>query len=349
MWLKRFMVLLSILALLVMGAAIAGCGDDDDDDDDDDDAVDDDDDDATGDDETGDDDPSDDDTGDDDDDIVWTGNESVLVSTPDGDVTVELNGLEAFMWTDPEDSTDKPAVLVKTVVDAAFAKDFDPADYKFNFAASDGYNILSKKLDGDYRTLPFYDDLELGWFIEYEEDGGKVTDIQIIWDDTLGYENFMGAKMMNGGTIEMVENILFEDSATVTVAYGTKGKAAVELQGLPAFYDEGNAVYAVYLHHIVLDAALEEFDPKNKVYNFNFISNDADGNWSLADNLDPADPLPLWLDYDFNKDIHNGWIEDAGDDGYRLFWSEDSGFSGMYKVKHMDGGYIDCYDITSVK
>ena len=56
--------------------------------------------------------------------------------------------------------------------------------------------------------------------------------------------------------------------------------------------------------------------------------------------------LPVWKDYDNSADIHHGWIKDAGDDGYRIYWDEATGFPGMYKVKHMDGGYIEVYDIT---
>ncbi|MHA1568930.1 MAG: hypothetical protein ACTSXZ_05630 [Alphaproteobacteria bacterium] len=345
MHLNRFFILFAILALACGSVAVISCGDDDDDDETDDDVADDD---------TADDDISDDDVVDDDiadDDTVattWEGDQTLVITTPDGDVPVDLNGLPAFTWNDPEDQTDKSALLVSDVVAAAFAgKDFDPEDYKFNFIASDGYNILSKKLEGDYRGLPAYGDLDMGWFIEYEEDDSKYIDIRVIWDEDLGYENFMGAKMMDGGTIEMVENILFEDSVNITVDWMAKGgKTVVDLQGLPTFYDEDNEVWAVMLHHIVAEAALEGFDTYSYDYEFNFISNDADGNWSLADNLEPSEPLPLWEDYENDQDIHHGWIEDAGEDGYRLFWHEDTGFSGMYGVKHMDDGYIEVHEVV---
>jgi hypothetical protein len=333
-----FLILLLIAALLVPLAS--GCGDDDDDDDDD--ATDDDDD-------NGDDDDS---TDDDDDDATgetWPGDQTMFVDTPDGAVEVTLTGLPAFTWNDPEDGLDKTAILAQTIVDEALAsKETDPADYKFNFVATDNYDVLAKKLDGDYRVLPTYANLEDGWFIEYEEEDAKYTDLRVIWDEALMFETFMSARLMDGGTISMVENVLFDQHVEIEVSMVTKVPGVtVDLFGLPAFFDEDNSTLAVHLHLVVWEAAFAEFDPKNFDYEFNFISNDNDGNWNLDDNLDPADPLPLWKDYDFDKDIHHGWIEDAGADGYRLFWDDATGFDGTYKVKHMDDGYIEVIDITA--
>jgi len=326
MRLNKLFLLLALIALVATLPLMFACGDDDDDDDDDD---------------TTDDDTADDD---DDDDITWSGDESVVVDTPDGAVEVELNGLPAFMWTDPEDDTEKMAVLVSTVVDEAFAKDFDPADYKYTFIASDGYNLYNK-LDGDYRVLPFYEDLELGWFIQYEEEEEKFQDIRVIWDDSLGFENFMSARLMNGGTIGMIENVLFDEDVYIDVEYMDKGaKTTVNLNGMPAFYDADQDSMAVYIHLIVLDGELEEFDPKNKFYEFNFIGSD---DWSLMDELDPGEPLPIWEDDENSQDIHHGWIAyDGEENGWRAFWDDETGFSGMYKVKMMDGGTIQANEYT---
>ena len=335
---QRWLVLFALLACIAFLAIAINCGDDDDDDGDDD-VVDDD----VADDDTADDDVADDDVADDDStEVLWDGDESVVIATPDGNVEVDLNGLPAFIWTDPEDQTDKQAVLVKTVFDEALAKDFDVADYKYNFVATDGYNILTWKLDGDYRQLPAYDDLPLGWFIPYEDD-----DLRVIWDESLEFPGFFSTHSMNGGTIEMVENILFDQHVNVTVDYQAKGiKATVDLFGMPAFDDEGTM--AVYLHLIVLDAALEEFEPPKDIdtYRFNFISNDTDGNWNLEDDLDPGEELPLWEDYEGSQDIHHGWIKNTDTDGYRLFWHEDTAYAGHYGVKHMDDGYIEVIPAT---
>jgi hypothetical protein len=270
----------------------------------------------------------------------------VKVATPDGEVDVQLFGLDAFQWTDPDDSTVKQAVLVSTVVDQAVAPaKFDPTAYKYDFIATDGYDILANKLDGDYRGLPTFDNLALGWFIEYPDEDTQQTDIEVVWDDSLGFPKFMGAKLMNGGTIELVENVLFDQDVHVSVVMRPDGTPVdVNLNGLPAFDDNG--ALAVYLHLIVLEAALDGFDPKTYTYDFNFISNDADGNWSLQDNLDAGQTLPLWLDFTNSQDIHHGWIENTADDGYRLFWDAATGFPGKYGVKHMDDGTIEAYVVT---
>jgi hypothetical protein len=339
----RLFLLISLLAAIAVPFAGLGCGDDDDDDDDNDDTSDDDtDDDDTTDDDTTDDDTTDDDTGGE----TWTGEESVTIATPDGDVAVDLAGLPAFLWTDPEDATEKLAVLVRTVVDAAFtSKDFDPADYKFNFVASDGYDILAKKLDGDYRGLPSYDELQDGWFIEYEETEPTAhTDIKVIWDEALGYPAFMSARFMDGGEIGMVENVLYDQDVTVNVVYATKGfKAAVNLIGLPAFDDGGTL--AVRLNHVVAEAALEGFDPKTIDYAFNFIAND-DYNLLVDKLAGDTSLLPVWNDFDFSKDIHHGWLEDGGADGTKVVWDPVTEFPGFYGIKHLEDGTIEVWDVT---
>ena len=335
---RLFSLLLMVLFALSTLFVAAGCsGDDDDDDAADDDASDDDASDDDADDDVADDDATDDDSVGD----TWTGDETVTISTPEGDVDVDLNGLAAFAWTDPEDGVVKQAVLVSTVVEAAFAaKDFDPADYKYNFIATDDYDILAMKADGDFRILPSYEQLAQGWFYEYVDEDTSLTDIQVFWDEDLGLPGYMGAKLMNGGTIQMVENNLFTESVTVTVTYpDVSGEVVVNLQGMPAFDDEG--VQAVYLHLIVLEANFADFDPDTYTYEFNFISNDDDGNWSLKEDLDIGEELPTWEDFESSQDMHHGWIENTAEDGYRLFWDDATGFPGKFSVKFMDEGTIE--------
>ena len=313
----------------------------------DDDAADDD----AADDDAADDDVADDDAADDDSDdaVSWTGNENVNVDLGAGPVEVPLNGLPAFTWNDPDDGLDKTALLVQTVVDEASKS--APADLKYNFICTDTYNILTQKLDGDYRKLPTYDQLAQGWFIEYDESMSKYTDIKIVWDTALGFPKSFGAKLMDGGTIQGVENVLFGEHATFNVGFATKkAYTAIDLYGMPAFDDAGTP--AVYLHLVILEAALAGFDPKNKVYAFNFTSNDTDGNWDLLVQKLGGDTslLPVWTDTVNNKDMHHGWIENAGaTDGVKVIWDAATGFPGYYKVKHMDSGYIDVYDITKNK
>jgi hypothetical protein len=328
MWLMRLWRLFLILAFLFAGLLTA-CGDDDDDDD-------------SGDDDTADDDDDDNDTSPGD---TWPGDQTVVVVTPDGEFTVSLNGLPMEEWTDPETSDVHPAVPLIAVVDKALEDSaVEPNDYKFNFVATDDYDILAKKLDGDYRALPFYDDLALGWFIEYDETGEKYIDIEIVWDESLGFENFMKAKLMDGGTIGMVENVLFDQDVTVNVVWGpTKAKTAVNLNGLPAFDDEGTL--AIWVHHIILEGALEGFNPKERTYAFNFVANDG---YDLLDDDTTLLDLPVWLDYDTFKDVHHGWIENTAEDGYRIFWDEATGFPGNFSMKFMEDGTIEAYDITDL-
>lgn len=328
--LELLVVVSLLMALMLFSFGCGGEGADDD----------------TTDDDATDDDATDDDTDDDaDDDITWEGDETVYVQMRDEEpIEVELNGLPAFLWHDPEDNTDKQAILLKTVVDTAKPNCNERFYFKYNFIATDGYNVLNQKLDGDYRDLPGYDELEMGWFVQYEEEG-KYKDIKIVWDEDLGYPKFMGVRMMNGGTIQGVENILYDKHVTVNVGYATtKSYTAVDLYGLPAFESEDGL--SVYLHHIIWEANLANFDPKTKDYAFNFIGND--GFNLLVDKLGgDLGLLPVWQDFENSKDVHHGWIYDAGEtDGYRINWDAVTGFANYYKVKHMDNGYIEVYDVT---
>ena len=335
---SRWIYLLMLVVWMALTLSLAGCGDDDDDDDDDD-ATDDDDDDSA--------DDDDDDSGDDDDDDdtgpTWDGDERVYVRTPDSLIEVLLDGLPSFMWTDPDDGLSKQAMYVSTVVDDALAAkdgEVDPTNYKYNFVAVDEYDILAAKLDGDWRTLPAYADLDKGWLIQYEEEIAKYVDLRVIWDSSLGYEDFMSARMMDGGTVEMVENVLFDQDITVTVTYPLKGLYVdVNLNGLPAFNDGGTL--AVYLHHIVWEAALDNFDPKTYDYIFDFITNATGGNWSLlVDGLGhDTNGLPVWKDSENDKDIHHGWIKDNGT-SYELFWDVATGFDATYSIENMEDGKI---------
>jgi len=328
----------ALIILLLFGfAAVFGnlaCGDDDDDNDDNDTTADDDD--ATDDDDAPDDDDA---TGE-----TWEGDQTVFVMTPTGQVEVELNGLPTTTYTDPESKDVHVAVNIQDVVDQA---SFDSTGYKFYFIATDDFNALAKSLDGDFRPLPEYTQLAQGWFIEYEEEG--VTDIEAVWDEGLGYSGYMFAKMMDGGTIAIVENILFDQNVTINVDFGTvPAKAAVNLNGLPAFYD-GDGDLSVWAHHVILEAALDGFDPKEYYYAVNFIANDG---YSLLDHLiqygDDVLDLPWWKDYEAGKDVHNGWIKNTDEDGYRVFWAESTGFSGSYSVGLLENGTIEVIDITDL-
>ena len=190
--------------------------------------------------------------------------------------------------------------------------------------------------------------MTLGWFILCGEDCDEDDDIKAVWDESLEFPSLLNARFMKNGTMAMVEEILFDESATITVQYAaTKAKATVDLMGLPAFYDGEDL--AVYVHHIILEAALEEFDPKTFTYAFNFIASD---DYSLLEHIegygDDVTDLPWWEDFAAGKDVHHGWIKNTTDSGFRVFWDEASALPSSYGVGYLDGGSIEAHDITDL-
>jgi hypothetical protein len=340
-------VLLLTAVLMAVGFVSCGGGDDDDDDtvagaggDDDDLDNPDDDDDFTGD--------------DDDSSLTWVGEQVVYFATYDGKVPVHLDGLDAFEWTDPDDGLAKAAVLLSTVAEQAFSQipnaTIDPAGYRFNFVSGNGDDILEADLGGDFRGLPDFAAMEKGWFVEYEEETpGKFADVRVAWDSSLGYEDFMNARKMNGGTISMVEELYFDKDVSIDVSFsGKAAKGTVNLNGLPAFMD--GADLSVMVNMVVLKAGLSGFDAENGKYVINFITNADGGNESLLTNLgDDQTLLPKWDDLSGSKDIHHGWLKDTVTDGYGLFWDPSTGYSADYDLTQMDNGSIVVYDVTPAK
>lgn len=343
-----YWVLLLLLAGLFIFSTI-GCSSDADDEEDtaDDDVTDDDD--STADDDSTDDDDDTTDDDDDDDDTLWEGTEQVFVELPDGGlVQVSMSDIPAFTWTDPDDGLTKQAAYLQNVVDEAVpdTKEYDIADYRFNFVAADDYDILVEKLAGDFRELPTYTQLEQGWFIQYEQNPTKFTDLKVIWDEILGFDSFMGAKMMNGGTIVSVAETYYEDNATITVSFNSKGeKGSVNLNGLPAFYDDDGA-FSIRLQLIVLEGALSGFDPYTYNYAFDFI-NSVDE--SLLDDFLGSDVglLPVWNDKTNGKDLLHGWVRlNDGATAHKLYWDASTGFGAEYGMMDMNGGEIVVYVLS---
>ena len=345
-----YWMLLLLLAVFFAFSSF-GCGDDDDDEEDDED----DDDDATDDDTSDDDDDTTDDDDDatddddDDDDTPWEGGEKVFVEVPGGGlVMVSMSDVGAFEWTDPDDGLTKQAAYIQDVVNEAIpeTKEEDITTYRFNFVAADNYDILAQKLAGDFRELPTYAQLAQGWFIQYEQNPTKFTDLKVIWDDVLGFSSFMSAKMMNGGTIVSVEETYYIETATINVNYHSKGeKGAVNLSGLPAFYDDDGAL-SIRLQLIVLEAALSGLDPDTYNYAFDFINL---GGESLLDDYLGSDinQLPVWSDKNSAEDLVSGWVRlNAGATAHQLFWDATTGYSADYNMSDMNGGTIEVYTLS---
>jgi hypothetical protein len=152
----------------------------------------------------------DDDDDNDDDETGWEGAEEVNLVTPDGvTTTVALYGMSVSSWVDADDDdTEKIALSLQTFIDEALeGGSVTASDYRYNFIGSDGFDILARKLGGDVSGLPTYTDLARGRFIVYEEDdglGNTWDDVRVRWDLGLNFPTYMAARMMSGGTIEML-------------------------------------------------------------------------------------------------------------------------------------------------
>jgi len=269
----------------------------------------------------------------------------VIIATPQGDIEVALNDLPVKQWIDVESCTLHPALNLKEVVETVMPSlEIHPGAYRFNFIATDAYNVLQKKLNGDFRFLPSYSDLSAGWLINKRTNDSHTSDLQLVWDYEAYLPDFMDVKMMNGGIIEWVDNYVFPFPAWVTVEYAvTESRTRLNLQGLPAIRRQGSP--AVELNRIILEADLDEFDPDQCEYAFNFISGAQDGKWNLADHLTGLMELPVWRDWQTNEDLFHGWIQRDGDNGFRVFWSRKTKFSGRFSVKHFEEGTIEILDL----
>ena len=125
----------------------------------------------------------------------WDGDQIVYVVLEDAEATVELNGMETVEFQGV------PAVHLSDVIIASGLTQ-NPEVYRYDFTATDAYNLFAKR-DGDLSLLPswtdmqngvFYydpsrDDLESGWF---EHPWGSAVSAYRV-------------KYMNGGTITLLE------------------------------------------------------------------------------------------------------------------------------------------------
>lgn len=150
----------------------------------------------------------DDDDDDNDDGPIWEGAQEINLVTPDGvTTTIALYGMPVSTWTDAyDDDIEKTALSLQDYIDEALTEiggSITAANYVYNFIGSDDWSILAEKLGGDPSGLPTYEQLDRGRVIEYDDDGAG--DIRVRWDLGLNFSGWMAARMMNGGTIEMIE------------------------------------------------------------------------------------------------------------------------------------------------
>ena len=128
--------------------------------------------------------------------------DDALLASVTGTITVKVGETETPVDLSTLDTVDfegNTSVRVMRIVEMASIE--LPYNYHYNFIASDGFNVLVDKLEGDYSKLPWFEELELG-YVYY--DTVKET-LRIGWDDSLGFPGSLNAKGMDGGTIEAVE------------------------------------------------------------------------------------------------------------------------------------------------
>jgi len=118
---------------------------------------------------------------------------TVTVKVGDKETPVELNTLEKTTFEGKE------AIRLMRIVEVAAIE--LPWNYHYNFIASDGFNVLVDKLEGNYAGLPYYGELDYG-FIYYDEE--KQT-LRVGWDAALNMSGSLKVKGIGGGVIEAAE------------------------------------------------------------------------------------------------------------------------------------------------
>ncbi len=125
----------------------------------------------------------------------WVGDERVILVLGAEKKEVPLAGITSTSFRGA------PAVFLTDVVLAA-ALEEAPEDFRYDFTASDGYNLFVKRYE-DASLLPSWDDMHHG-FLYRNPDG----DLRIGWDeDFQPWGSAVSAyrlKYMNGGTIALI-------------------------------------------------------------------------------------------------------------------------------------------------
>ena len=125
----------------------------------------------------------------------WAGTESVLLVRAGEQREVLLAGLPTVALEGAA------AVGLAQVVEAAALTDH-PAGHRFNFTASDGYDLLRKRND-DLTLLPRWAELQIG--VLYRHPAG---DLRVTWDrERQPWGSALSAylvKAMDGGTITLL-------------------------------------------------------------------------------------------------------------------------------------------------
>lgn len=126
----------------------------------------------------------------------WDGSQTVYVILNDSEVQTPLADLQTY------DFQGQPAVLLSELIISSGITQ-TPEDYRFDFTATDGYNLLTKR-EGDAGLLPGWDEMRAGYLYEDSRYGGDLTSgwTEHPWGSAL---SAYLVKFMNGGTITLIE------------------------------------------------------------------------------------------------------------------------------------------------
>lgn len=124
----------------------------------------------------------------------WAGPERISVALGDATRDVALDGMPTVIFADV------PAILLADLIRAAEVTE-RPEDFRYDFTASDDYNLLAKR--GSVDLLPEWEDLKAGYL--YRAVDG---DLRVGWDpDRQPWGSAVSAyrvKYMDGGIITLL-------------------------------------------------------------------------------------------------------------------------------------------------
>jgi hypothetical protein len=124
----------------------------------------------------------------------WTGTEKVFVVLGEQEKETPLQGIAT------SDFKGIAAVRLSDLIDKSEIT-VDPDLYRYDFTATDGYNLL-KKREYDKQLLPSWENMHHGFL--YTSDLG---DLRVGWDEHPWGSaiSAYNVKYMDGGTIELLE------------------------------------------------------------------------------------------------------------------------------------------------
>jgi len=124
----------------------------------------------------------------------WEGVESVFVVLGEQELETPLAGIDTSSFKGVAGVRLSDFIIQSGVTS-------EPGGYRYDFTATDGYNLLRKR-DNDKSLLPGWEDMQHGFL--YRTDLG---DLQVGWEEHPwgSAVSAYNVKYMNGGTIELLD------------------------------------------------------------------------------------------------------------------------------------------------